>query len=88
MALCWIRKLINGPSHAGVEQLKAQQAGAALRHLGDARDLLAAAHVASKAYDRADPVSSAVEHEYADLELKDAIEKPYARVSGFYIKTP
>ena len=65
-----------------MEQLKAQQAGAALRQLGDARELLAAAQSASKAYDRADPVSSAVDHEYADLELKDAIEKPYARVSG------
>lgn len=70
-------------SHAGVEQLKAQQAGAALRHLGDARDLVAAAQAASKAYDRADPVSSAVDHDYADLELKDAIEKPYARVNAF-----
>ncbi|CAL8462981.1 g2515 [Coccomyxa elongata] len=68
-----------GQCFAGVEQLTAQQAGAALRHLGDARDLVAAAQAASKAYDRADPVSSAVDHEYADLELKDAIEKPYAR---------
>lgn len=63
-----------------MEQLKAQQAGAALRHLGDAKELLVVAQAASKAYDRADPVTSAVEHEYADLDLKDAIEKPYARV--------
>ncbi|BDA48020.1 probable BRO1 domain-containing protein BROX [Coccomyxa sp. Obi] len=68
-----------GQCFAGVEQLKAQQAGAALRHLGNAKDLLAASQAASKAYDRADPVSSAVDHEYADLELKDAIEKPYTR---------
>lgn len=64
----------------GLEQLKAQHAGRALRSLEDARDLLGATQAASKAYDRAEPVTSAVEHEYADLELKDAIEKPYARV--------
>ena len=68
--------------YAGLEQLKAQQAGAALRHLGDAKDLLVAAQTASRAYDRAEPVTSAVEHEYADLKLKDAIEKPFARVSN------
>ena len=57
-----------------------QQAGTALAYLGKAKSQLAAAQSASKAYDRAQPVTSASEHEYADLELKQTIEKPYDRV--------
>jgi hypothetical protein len=40
----------------------------------------AVAQSASKAYDRAQPVTSALGHEYADLELKEAMEQPYDRV--------
>lgn len=59
-----------------------QQAGTALAYLGKAKSQLAAAQGASKAYDRAQPVTSATAHEYADLELRQAVEKPYERVSG------
>ncbi len=64
-----------------MEKLKSQEAGAAVRQLTDAADLLITVQTASKAYDRADPVTPAADHEYADLELKDAVEKPLARVS-------
>jgi hypothetical protein len=57
-----------------------QQAGTALAYLGKAKSQLVSAQSASKAYDRAQPVTSALEHEYADLELKQTIEKPYDRV--------
>ncbi len=63
-----------------MEQLHAQQAGAALRALGDARDAAAASTAASRGYDRAPPVTSAAEHEYADAQLRTSIERPYATV--------
>lgn len=65
---------------SGISSLTSQQAGAAVRRLTDAAELLGAAKTASKAYDRAEPVTPAGNHEYADLELKDAVEKPLARV--------
>ena len=65
---------------AGQDSLTSQQAGTALAYLGKAKSQLAAAQSASKAYDRAQPVTSATEHEYADLELKQSTEKPYERV--------
>jgi hypothetical protein len=43
--------------------------------------MLTAVQTASKAYDRAEPITPAADHEYADLELREAVEKPYARVS-------
>ncbi|CAK0784762.1 hypothetical protein CVIRNUC_007966 [Coccomyxa viridis] len=64
---------------AGQEALTSQQAGTALAYLGSAKSQLAAAQGASKAYDRAQPVTSATEHEYADLELKQTIEKQHDR---------
>ena len=67
-------------SHAGAEQLRAQQAGCALARLSGARDALAASAAASRGYARAPPVTSAAEHEYADAALKDAVERPYAMV--------
>lgn len=66
--------------HTGQEALTSQQAGTALAYLGSAKSQLAAAQGASKAYDRAQPVTSATEHEYADLELKQTVEKQYDRV--------
>ena len=74
-------KLAKGtPRCAGVERLRAGEAGGAVRLLGDARELLGSCAAAARAYDRVQPVTGAAGHEYADLALKDAVERPYGAV--------
>ena len=66
-----------------MERLRAGEAGAAVRLLGDARELLSSCAAAARAYDRGQPVTGAAGHEYPDLALKEAVERPYATVQSF-----
>lgn len=67
---------------AGQDSLMSQQAGRAVAYLGKAKSQLAGAQSASKAYDRAQPVTSATDHEYADLELRQTVKRPHERVQS------